>query len=369
MKEERIWYLLSLSLSGESTPEEGAELEALLKQYPEAGFRAQILQNVWDKCPQESATPPESFDKHLQRLSTHLSEPVLQFETAEADARHADDERWILDDKPRTARRRWLWAAGIAASLLIAFLIFYPGRKENSLASNTISTKAGSKSKIQLPDGTQVWLNADSKITYNQDFMGAYREVQLTGEAYFDVAKDKSRPFIIHTGPIDVKVLGTSFNVRAYPNEKTTETALIQGVVEITLHNNPDKKIMLKPSEKLTVQNPPLPAPVAPATGPAPADEPMLTLGRVRYGKADSTGSIETMWVRNKLAFENEAFERITAEMERWYNVTFEIKKEDLKWVRLTGIFENKSLAEVMEALRLSASFQYRIREGIVTVW
>jgi len=369
MKEERIWYLLSLSLSGESTPEEAAELEAMLRQYPEAGFRAQILQNVWDNCPQESATPPESFDKHLQRLSTHLSEPVLQFETAEANTRDPDDEKWTLNDKPGTARRRWLWAAGLAASLLIAFLIFYPGGKENNTAGNIISTKAGSKSKIQLPDGTQVWLNADSKLNYNQDFMGAYREVQLTGEAYFDVAKDQSRPFIIHTGPIDIRVMGTSFNVRAYPNEKTTETALIHGVVEVTLHNNPDKKIILRPSEKLTVQNTPPPGPVAPANNRVPADEPMLTLGRVRYGKTDSTGSIETMWVRNKLAFENETFEHITAEMERWYNVKFEIRKEALKSVHLTGIFENKSLAEVMEALRVSASFQYQVKAGTVTVW
>lgn len=369
MKEERIWYLLSLSLSGEITPEESKELEAMLRQYPDAGFHVQVLQNLWDSCPQENALPPENFDKHLQRLSTHLSEPVLQFEATEANAPDADDERWTLDDKPGRAKRRWLWAAGIAASLLIAFLIVRPGR-ENSLASNTVSTKAGSKTKIQLPDGTQVWLNADSKINYSQDFMGASREVQLTGEAYFDVTSDKSRPFIIHTGPIDVKVLGTSFNVRAYPNEKTTETALIHGAVEITLHNNPDKKIILKPSETLTVPNPPYTEPeTVNVKSDTAGDAPMFTLGRVRYGKSDSTGSIETMWVRNKLAFENETFERITAEMERWYNVKFVIKDESLKSVRLTGIFENKSLGEVMEALRVSSAFQYRVSEGTVTVW
>jgi ferric-dicitrate binding protein FerR (iron transport regulator) len=366
MNEERIWYLLSLSLSGESTAEEAAELQELLRRHPEAGLRAEILQNIWKSQPEETTTAG-SFDKHLQRLSTHLSEPVLQFETPDTNARSTNNEQRTTISAPRS-RYRWVWAAGIAASLLIAFLIFYPG-KGPKMVSNTVSTKAGSKSKIQLPDGTQVWLNADSKIKYNQDFMGAYREVQLTGEAYFDVAKDKSRPFIIHTGPIDVKVVGTSFNVRAYPNEKITETALIQGVVEITLRSNPDKKIILKPSEKLTVQSPPSPEIAEPVKNNAPADGPTLTLGKIRYGKTDSTGSIETMWVRNKLAFENETFERITTEMERWYNVKFVIKKEALKTVYLTGIFENKSLAEVMEALRLSASFQYQVREGTVTVW
>ncbi len=196
--------------------------------------------------------------------------------------------------------------------------------------------------------------------------MGAFREVQLTGEAYFDVAKDKSRPFIIHTSSIDVRVVGTSFNVRSYPNEKTTETALIQGTVEITLHNSPDKKIILKPSEKCTVVNIQAPAKMQSA---ATEDQPMLTIGRIRYGKTDSTNSIETMWVKNKLAFENESFERISAEMERWYNVKFDIRRESVKDVRLTGIFENKSLTEVMEALRFSGAFKYSVKEGVVAVW
>ena len=164
-------------------------------------------------------------------------------------------------------------------------------------------------------------------------------------------------------------MIGTAFNVRAYPNEKTTETALIRGEVEVTLHNNPDKKIILKPSEKLTVQNAALPEPAEPEKNKPIEEEAMLTLGRIRYGKTDSTGSIETMWVRNKLAFENETFDRITTEMERWYNVKFEIKREALKSKHFTGIFENKSLAEVMEALQVSASFQYQVKEGTVTVW
>src|SRR5205085_10891901 len=97
----------------------------------------------------------------------------------------------------------------------------FPG-PNRSIAQNTVMTKPGSKSKLQLPDGTQVWLNSDSKITYGESFMGATREVQLSGEAYFDVVKDKEHPFIIHTQSIDLKVLGTAFNVRSYANEKNT---------------------------------------------------------------------------------------------------------------------------------------------------
>jgi len=359
MTEERTWYLLSLSLAGESTPEEAEELQALLRLHPELGLRAEILQNVWKSKP--VLTPASSFDRHLQRLSTHLAGPALQFEARETETPPAKAVRRDMF----SGKYRWLWSgAAVAASVIIACLFLFSGGNRR-LASNTVSTKAGSKSKIQLPDGTQVWLNADSKIKYDQNFMGALREVQLTGEAYFDVVKDKSRPFIIHTGSIDVRVVGTSFNVRSYPTEKTTETALIQGVVEITMHNNPDKKIILRPSEKCTVVNPATEALKAPAA----EEPPMLTIGKIRYGKTDSTSSIETMWVKNKLAFENESFERITTEMERWYNVKFDIKREALKDVHLTGIFENKSLNEVMEALRISGGFKYGVKEGIVSVW
>ncbi len=362
MTEERTWYLLSLSLAGEATAEEAEELQALLQLHPDLGLRAEILQNIWKSKQSDTTAIAGNFDRHLQRLTTHLSEPVLQFENPEANLLPLKTTRPGMFGR----KYRWLWAtAGMAASILIAAVFLFPVSHRH-IASNTVSTRAGSKSKIQLPDGTQVWLNADSKIKYDQSFMGAFREVQLTGEAYFDVVKDKSRPFIIHTSSIDVRVVGTSFNVRSYPNEKTTETALIQGTVEITLHNNPDKKIILKPSEKCTVVNPLPPAPDQHAVA---EEQPMLTIGRIRYGKTDSTSSIETMWVKNKLAFENESFERITSEMERWYNVKFDIKRESLKEEHLTGIFENKSLTEVMEALRFSGGFKYTVKEGIVSVW
>ena len=99
------------------------------------------------------------------------------------------------------------------------------------------------------------------------------------------------------------------------------------------------------------------------------AAEPMLTLGKVRFNKYDSSSSIETMWVRNKLAFENETFEQMALEMERWYNVSFHIKNEQIKKLHFRGVFENKSLGEVLEALSYSRQFHYEIKDGKVTVW
>jgi Fe2+-dicitrate sensor, membrane component len=367
MNEDRLWLLVSLQLSGEATPEELEELNNLLQQHPEKHLQVEIVRNMWKK----EATGNEmlrnnSYDRHLQRLSNHLSEPVLQYEPAgPGEGPTARRSRGIV--------RRLLIGGSIAASLLVVFLLYtrenrWPQKQTEQVAGNTVSTRPGSKSHITLPDGTQVWINADSRITYDQHFSGEYREVHLSGEAYFDVAHDSARPFIIHTRSVDVRVLGTAFNIRSYPNEKTTETALIRGSVEVTLHNNPDKKIILKPNEKLVVNNNMLDDSVQQVANNWD-NEPMLTLSKVRYARADSSASVEVMWVKNKLAFENETFERMVQELERWYNVRFLIKNEKLKWLRFYGVFENKSLDEVLQALSISGEFHYEIKGSEVTVW
>jgi ferric-dicitrate binding protein FerR (iron transport regulator) len=376
MNEERVWYLLSVQLSGEATPEELEELDTLLKQQPHLGLRADIIRNMWNSRPQPVPVVPGRFDKHLQRLSNHLAQPALQF-----DSEAVENDAPEMEEPLHRNRLRWLWAATAAAACLVVFLLLVlPADKKDGkpVASNTISTRPGSKSKVELPDGTQVWLNADSKLTYGQNFSGNTREVRLTGEAYFDVAHATSVetgqriPFIIHTPSIDIKVLGTAFNVRSYPRESTTETALIRGSVEITLHNNPDKKIVLKPDEKLIVRND-----EATVTGGNTAksdsvitdNAPMMTLSKLTPYKQDTGSHYETLWVKNKLAFENESFNRMLPEIERWYNVTIQLKSESLNNLHFTGVFENKSLAEVMEALSYSRGFHYEIKGDQVTIW
>ncbi|AEW00664.1 hypothetical protein A4D02_11965 [Niastella koreensis] len=378
MNEERVWYLLSVQLSGEASKEELEELQALLTQHPEWGLRAGIIRNMWNNRPKRMGVAPGHFDKHLQRLSNHLAKPALQFETEETEI-----EAPVMEATSRRNRTRWLWgAAAAAACLLICFLVLWPAEKKTSkpVASNTISTRPGSKSKVELPDGTQVWLNADSKLTYGQNFSGNTREVILTGEAYFDVAHATSVetgqriPFIIHTTSIDIKVLGTAFNVRSYPGESTTETALIRGSVEVTLHNNPDKKIILKPDEKLIVRNDNA---TIISTGNEKSDSVsnatdnalMMMVSKLHPCKQDTGSHYETMWVKNKLAFENEPLDRMLTEIERWYNVTILLKNGSLNNQHFTGVFENKSLAEVMEALSYTRGFHYEIKGDQVTIW
>jgi ferric-dicitrate binding protein FerR (iron transport regulator) len=223
---------------------------------------------------------------------------------------------------------------------------------------------------VELPDGTQVWLNADSRITYNEEFQGKIREVNLTGEAYFDVVRDEDRPFVIHTEVIDIKVLGTAFNVRSYSDEENTETSLIHGSVEVTLRNHPEKKFTLKPNDKLIINNAEA-APIAEQETPEKpsSKEIVLTWGKVNYQSKADTVATEAMWTRNKLAFDKKTMEDIALTLERWYDISVEIENEKIKSTEFSLTIEDESLQQVMEALREAGKFRYRIEKKKLIIW
>jgi transmembrane sensor len=368
MNEERFWYLVSLQLSGEAQPADLEELATYLENHPGISFKREMLGSIWSAKGQASYDrKQEAFNKHLQRLSNHFSEPALQYQAQEEIAEGPSVE----PPRVKTTFRKLLWASAIAASLITAVFLLKDINTENvsrkANAQNIVSTKRGSKSKIELPDGTQVWLNADSRITYNENFHGSQREVSLSGEAFFDVVRDESRPFIIHTSTIDVKVLGTAFNVRSYDNEKNTETSLIRGSIEVTLVKSPDKtKIILKPNDKLIVNNSKGQVLDDSIAGGKRMDIPM-TLARINYKHSDSI-AVETLWVKNRLAFDGEALEDIALKIERWFDVKVTITDEKMKRGSYTAFFEDENLQQVMEALQWTGKFKYSINKKEVTI-
>ena len=406
MQEDRFWLLVSLKLSGEATAEELADLAALLQAHPEMGLRLETLYQLWkERVPAVTSRRADALDRHLQRLSNHLSEPALKYETSPLKVLPSAEENREEMNMPALAEEpgfennpglpdmavqrkipvyHWLWpargivrkawtTAGVAAGLTAFFFYAYPvfpKKKELPVAENTISTKPGSKSKIQLPDGTQVWLNADSRLIYDESFRGPNREVHLCGEAYFDVAKDKNSPFIIHTASIDVKVLGTSLNIRSYRNEKNTEALLVRGSIEVTLRSNPDKRIILQPNEKLVVENgkDTLVTGARSLLSKGPAG-PVMVLAKAHFQPRDSIAT-EVLWVKNTLAFDQESLEDVALKIERWYDVKVKIREESLKRTEYSGVFEDESLKQVMEALRMTGNFKYSInrKEVIITL-
>lgn len=369
-QEQRFWLLVSLQLTGEATPEELAELEAYLQLHPEMGARMEILHSLWKGEPEGKGRRGGALNKHLQRLSNHLASPALKYETG-----IPEEEEEIGPAHPSRKVRRLFWPFGgiaAAAAILIFFFVRQqaPQSAPERTAQNTVSTKPGSKSKIQLPDGSQVWLNSDSRITYDENFRGPFREVQINGEAYFDIAKDKDHPFIIHAGSIDVRILGTSLNIRSYTNEKRTEAVLIRGSIEVTLRNSPDKKIILQPNDKLVVQDGRQAVIKETLAKQRKETMPVMTLGVAHFEEKDSTVK-DILWVKNKLSFDQETLEEVARKIERWYDVKVTITDNRLKHSEYSAVFEDESLRQVLEALRAAGngSFRYSIskREVIIT--
>lgn len=358
-QDERFWLLVSLKLSGEATPEETEELAGLLRDHPQWSLRMEQMTNLWrQKRPDSPAAagpdaPAANFNRHLQRLSTHLANPVLQYEQPAPEA-------------PVRRLARWLTPIAAALTGAILLLAIHIHKDHPTSGFNTVTTRSGSRSKLQLPDGTLVWLNADSRLTYKIDDQNPTRDVQLIGEAWFDVAKDKNRPFILHTPTIDIRVLGTTFNVQCYGNETNTETSLFQGSIEVTVKNLPDKKIILHPSEKLTVHNNEID--LSDLKTRDADEEPLMTLGKVHYQQKDSS-YIESLWTKNRLAFDDRSLEELGKQIERWYGVQITITDERLKTARFSGVFEDETLPQVMEALKLIGDFHYKInkKEVIIT--
>jgi len=275
---------------------------------------------------------------------------------------------------------RWIAAASLL--LLVTGTILYSGRsrKEGTTpaAPTVVSAKRGVRSFMELPDGSKLWLNAGSKVVFSDNFSAGKRELTLSGEAFFDVKHDELHPFIIHTGRLEVRVLGTSLNVRAYPGDSTIETTLIKGKVEVGVTGDPSSSILLHPNEKVTI-------PTRAAMVETPAKSPLPDIARsgstgyagspVKFVRRpivpDQTdGTItETSWVNNKLVFRKETLSGLATRLERWYDVKIVFDGHRYQGDSISGTFRDASIGEVMHALQITAGFRYHIEKDTVRIW
>jgi ferric-dicitrate binding protein FerR (iron transport regulator) len=228
----------------------------------------------------------------------------------------------------------------------------------------------GSKSRIVLPDGSVVNLNSGSSLKYSSsDFNSGSRSVLLTGEGFFSVTKDSKRPFYVTTPGIKVKVLGTTFNVKAYPDENIEEATLVSGMVEIYASSDKTEKgkpIVLKPNQRavfLKSENSFLTsdsAMVSPVTTPVK----LKTINLQSSSMTEQTIS----WKENKLIFDNEPFSSLLIRIERWYDVKIEVNYPELNSARFTGKFDKETLEQVLNALVTVTPFNYNIKQNLITI-
>jgi ferric-dicitrate binding protein FerR (iron transport regulator) len=241
----------------------------------------------------------------------------------------------------------WLkYAAVLVMGMLISSL-FFMWKPQEKTARQIVEVPYGAKSTIQLTDGTEVVLNAGSTLTYEGSFGKNSREVTLVGEAFFRVAKDKKRPFTVHTQDMSVTAYGTIFNVKAYPGEEMTEATLIEGSIGIKLNDHRSgrkKEIFLKPNEQLVYSK----------SGKGNGKGRLLIVKNIQT-------DLYTAWVDDNIQVRSKTLKELAVQLERKYNVNIYIMDKELEQKRFTGLLKNETIEQILQILKLSAHIDYKI--------
>jgi transmembrane sensor len=230
-----------------------------------------------------------------------------------------------------------------------------------------ISTPLGARSMIKMPDSTQIWLNAGTTITYSENYGQQSRELNLNGEAYFKVAKDSLHPFIVNTQGVVVRALGTRFNVKAYPGEKTISATLEEGKIDVKILSMTDKyeRLVLKPKDKLIYHKETKETEkyiessedkVKPEGNRPVKVKDVNILSNVRT-------ELYTSWKDPRWIIDREPLSTLAPMLERRFNLIIIFDDEQLKKYKFTGTIENETVDQIMAALRLTAPLDYKINK------
>jgi ferric-dicitrate binding protein FerR (iron transport regulator) len=264
-------------------------------------------------------------------------------------------------------------ALGIGALLSYMFVQGSISRNDNSIISE-INVPLGSKSKITLPDKTVVWLNAGSKLTYSKAYGKKLREVNLEGEGYFKVAKNADKPFIVHTSKANIKALGTEFNVKAYPDENTIETILVEGSVVVNKvsaseQDEEDKSIVLKPGQKVLIYKS-MPQETIASTANDNLSPKSVTITRVRkeMSPLSTDAEVETSWKNASWVIQGESLKELLVKIGRRFNVSIDLKNSELNKYKFSGIIESETLEQVFDYMSLTIPMSYSIEKGKVEI-
>lgn len=231
----------------------------------------------------------------------------------------------------------------IPVFLLSAYLFIQQG--QGNVRTLAVRTNPGVVSAFDLPDGSKVWLNANSELRYLSDFNADTRTVELTGQGYFEVTKNAHKPFIVKADKdYSVEVLGTSFNVSAYKDESMIETTLVEGSVKLNVVSGGKRMTqMLKPNEKAEYQK---------------------GAGKIKVFGVNT--EYDTAWKNGEIIFRNHPMDKVLKTQERHYHVVFEVKDNEILKSIITARFKDEQLPQVLEYLKLASGIQYAIHKPTV---
>lgn len=326
MEKNKLFELLSVYIKQKNAGPQSREMKKVIRQTSDEEL-GDVLSGLWNEFEQT-----ENYDAELK-------------------ANYKAIERRIRNKHIWFKTRQIVKYAAVlllpVLSLLSAWLLIDRSnvRPENSEFS--VRVAPGESSEVRLPDGSEVKLNAESEITYCDNYQENKRMLQLKGEAVFKVAKNKKMPFVVTTEYLDVEVLGTTFNVKTYESDNLHEVALVEGSVKLsTRYNSTEKSIYLEPNQKAVFNK---------STG-------KLTV-------KPFVENSELAWTKGILVFQARSLLEINLELERKFGVEIQMNYPDIEQDLFTGTFENQSIADVLNTLRIHYGFDYSINQKVVSIY
>ncbi|WP_163323765.1 FecR family protein [Draconibacterium mangrovi] len=318
--------LFAKYLSGNMSSDEQDEFMLWLKSSSENTSSFQKYKKVWEQSSSYISSEDIIKDK-LNVLSKVQAKSTLQM--------------------ARSHRQLLLYKIAAILAIPITFALswyFTGGNQANNQAVSEmlceVTAPKGHVAKCVLPDGSEVWVNTGSTVAYNvESFNDKSREVELSGEAYFEVAKNTEKPFTVKTPVANILVTGTSFNIKAYPDSDLFETILAEGSIDMELNNTTQQKISLVPGERAVYK---------------------------AGAKSISIEQVEpeyfTSWRTGDLLFKDATLNDLVVELERVYDIKFHIEDKQLGEFRFRGMFSyNNNLIEALEKIKRTAQIDYRI--------
>jgi len=325
------------------------------------------LINVWLEAGKENRQTLEAVKKIWASAALNKKERMKQFLPEEDWKRVSSEIRKIEEARKKERIRRFSMIRKrqryvsnflkVAALVIVAFtsgyltLQYAPQSDEQAYVPvlNEISTGAGEKASIQLGDGTEVELSAETELSFPESFRNNSREVTLSGQAFFDVIPDKNRPFIINTQNGVIRVLGTSFDVRSYRDENIVDVMVTEGVVEISHKEVPQNKLIINRGYKGSIS------------------------------LSDNSLSVEwvddheqyTGWVDGRLIFKEQQLSKVFRQIERWYDVDITVAEgsSDLLEKQFSANLKTRSVNEVMSVIEVAMDVSYTIQEDQIKVY
>tara|TARA_R110002072_G_scaffold214404_2_gene371658 strand:- start:128109 stop:129119 length:1011 start_codon:yes stop_codon:yes gene_type:complete len=308
-----------------------------------------ILENWASLCDENL----EVFETFKKVTAESTAEPIL------VNLEEKTNNIWEKASKKNTDSKKKIrtvfkYAACLFILASLALSVFYYPQQEKEKSDEVIAeapsfiireNKPGQKTKIFLPDGSVAYLNSSSSIKYLSGFVGDERRVFLAGEGFFEVAKDKSKPFIVESRSVETIALGTAFNVKAFEGEVEIRISLVEGEVSVNQLSTTENALILKPGKELLL---------------SPDSNKFLEQD---FDLEDAIG-----WKEGKLVFTRANLSEVKLRLERWYGVQIDFKGEVPSNWKVTTVYENQSLKNVLTDLQYSRKFAYEIKHSNVTL-